>query len=82
MTKKEEVNTTKTTKKNSAQPKQILYEAVQENKTRNYIIVGALTRAGLYQQYKYEESVYGVENLEASITQDELNKIIKEFTGE
>ena len=37
----------------------ILYEAVQENPTRNYIIMGALTRAGLYNQYCKEKRLYG-----------------------
>lgn len=62
--------------------KKILYEAVQENPTRNYIIVGALSRAGLLRQYREEEAVYGIENLKPSITDDELNKIIKDYLGE
>lgn len=62
--------------------KKILYEAVQDNPTRNYIIVGALSRAGLLKQYREEEAVYGVENLKPSITDDELNKIIKDYLGE
>lgn len=62
--------------------KKILYEAVQENPTRNYIIVGALSRAGLLKQYREEEAVYGIENLKPSITDDELNKIIKDYLGE
>lgn len=62
--------------------KKILYKAVQENPTRNYIIVGALSRAGLLKQYREEEAVYGIENLKPSITDDELNKIIKDYLGE
>lgn len=62
--------------------KKILYEAVQDNPTRNYIIVGALSRAGLLKQYREEEAVYGIENLKPSITDDELNKIIKDYLGE
>ena len=62
--------------------KKILYEAVQGNPTRNYIIVGALSRAGLLRQYREEEAVYGIENLKPSITDDELNKIIKDYLGE
>ena len=62
--------------------KKILYEAVQEHPTRNYKIVGALTRAGLYKQYRAEEAVYGIENIEPSITDSELAKIIKDYTGE
>lgn len=62
--------------------KKILYEAVKDNPTRNYIIIGALSRAGLLKQYREEEAVYGIENLKPSITDDELNKIIKDYLGE
>ena len=44
--------------------------------------MGALTQAGLYNQYKQEETIYGVENIKPSITTDELNKIIKNYIGE
>lgn len=71
-----------TTKETTNKTKKILYEAVHENPTRNYIIVGALSRAGLLKQYREEEAVYGVENLKPSITDDELNKIIKDYLGE
>lgn len=60
----------------------ILYEAVQENPTRNYIIMGALTRAGLYNQYCKEKILYGIENLQPTITVEELNKIITNYLGE
>ena len=66
----------KNNKTSTATPKEILYEAVQKNPTRNYIIMGALTQAGLYNQYKQEETIYGVENIKPSITTNELNKII------
>lgn len=72
----------KNNKTSAATPKEILYEAVQKNPTRNYIIMGALTQAGLYNQYKQEETIYGVENIKPSITTDELNKIIKNYMGE
>lgn len=71
-----------TTKETTTKTKKILYEAVRDNPTRNYIIVGALSRAGLLKQYREEEAVYGVENLKPSITDDELNKIIKDYLGE
>ena len=35
----------KNNKTSAATPKEILYEAVQKNPTRNYIIMGALTQA-------------------------------------
>ena len=72
----------KTTKKNSTPVKAkkiILYEAVQNNETPNYIIIGALSKAGLLTQYEYEKSVYGKEDLEPTITLDELEQIIKNF---
>ena len=72
----------KNNKTSAATSKEILYEAVQKNPTRNYIIMGALTQAGLYNQYKEEETIYGVENIKPSITTDELNKIIKNYIGE
>lgn len=70
--------------KNAAPKKDklILFEAVQENPTPNYIIIGALTTAGLIEQYEQEELDYGIEDIEPSITADELNKIIKKFIGE
>lgn len=77
-------NTKKTeSKKATAQSaKKILYEAVQEHPVRNYIIVGALTRAGLYNKYQAEKAVYGVENIKPSITDEELDKIIKNYIGD
>ncbi len=71
----------KTTKKNNTpvKDKKILYEAVQENNTPNFIIIGALSKAGLLTQYEYEKSVYGKEDLEPTITLDELEMIIKNF---
>lgn len=86
MTKKKETKDDKDTPKVTAVPKKgeklILFEAVQENPTPNYIIIGALTAAGLIQQYEQEELDYGIEDIKPSITADELNKIIKEFIGE
>ena len=69
-------------KKTAAKEKLILYEAVQAHKTKNYIIVGALSSAGLLDQYKYEKSVYGKEDIGPSITMDELDNCIKKFLGE
>lgn len=74
------------TKKTAAAPKvkkekKILYEAVQENSTPKHVIIGALSLAGLLKQYRYEESAYGKEDIEPSITSDELEKIIKKFLG-
>lgn len=75
-------NESKNKNNKTSTPKEILYEAVQKNPTHNYIIMGALTQAGLYNQYKEEETIYGVENIKPSITTNELNKIIKNYIGE
>ena len=78
--KKEDEGAKKTASASKAKKeKKILYEAVQENSTKNFIIIGALSKADLLQQYRYEESVYGKEDIEPSITDDELEKIIKDF---
>lgn len=80
MSKKE----TKETKSAKDKPKEkrVLYEAVQEHIQPNYIILGALSLAGLLDQYRHEEKIYGRFNIEPSITDDELDKIIKKFIGE
>lgn len=79
-TKKESTKKTDTAPKPKKE-KKILFEAVQENSTPKHVIVGALSLAGLLKQYRYEESVYGKEDIEPSITDDELEKIIKKFLG-
>lgn len=71
----------KTTAKKSAE-KLILFEAVQKHPTENYIIVGALSKAGLLNQYHKEELAYGIEDIAPSITMDELDKHVKNFLGE
>ena len=53
MTKKNENKKTTTANKNNKMMS--LYEAVQENKTENFIIIGALTKAGLINQYIHEK---------------------------
>jgi len=83
MTKKKSED--KTTEKTTAKPtaeKLILYEAVQKHPTENYIIVGALSKAGLLDQYRQEEQAYGIDDITPSITMDELDKHVKNFLGE
>ncbi len=58
-----------------------LFDAVQKSKVKNFVIVGALSKAGLLEQYRKEEAENGIEDIEPSITMTELNKIIKNFTG-
>ena len=79
--KKSEEKTTNETPAKASKEKLILYEAVQENPEQNYIIIGALSKAGLLDQYREEEAVHGIEDITPSITMDELNKHIKEFLG-
>lgn len=81
MTKKNENKKTTTAKNNKMMS---LYEAVQENKTENFIIIGALTKAGLINQYIHEKEAYlsKTEEIKPTITDEELNKIIKNYTGE
>ena len=78
MTKKND----KKPKNNNNKPKLILYEAVQNHPTPEYIIVGALASVGLLKQYEEEAQNYRITDITPSITMEELNKIIKEFTGE
>ena len=77
MTKKNE-----TKNKASAAPKKILYEAVQENPTEHFIIVGALAQAGLLEQYNQEKIDYPKGLVKPTITDEKLNKIIKDYIGE
>lgn len=73
MTKNKETN-----KKNNKR-KKILYELVQESKKPLFIIIGALTKAKLLKQYEYEVKEYGRLDLKPSITENEFNKIIKNY---
>ena len=84
MTKKESKKDNGAPKKEEENTKEklILFEAVEKHPTKNYIILGALTYAGLINQYAEEEAVYGKEDIKPTITIDELNKIIKNFIGE
>lgn len=82
--KKSEEKTNEKTNDNSANAKEklILFEAVQKHPTENYIIIGALSNADLLSQYRQEEAEYGIDDIEPSITMDELDKLIKKFLGE
>ena len=74
-----------TSKKESLKaPKEklILLELVDAYPERQDIKIGALSRAGLLDQYRYEESVYEKEDITPSITVEEFTKIIKDYLGE
>lgn len=81
-TKRSDKNTDKSTSAKKAAEKLILFEAVREHPTENYIIIGALSKAGLLDQYHEEELAYGIEDIAPSITMDELDKHVKNFLGE
>lgn len=68
--------------KKEASKKLILLEVVNEYPERMDIKIGALSRAGLLTQYRYEESVHEKEEIKPSITVDEFTKILKDYLGE
>ena len=80
--KKSDKNTDKSTPAKKAAEKLILFEAVQKHPTENYIIIGALSKAGLLDQYHKEELAYGIEDIAPSITMNELDKHVKNFLGD
>lgn len=69
-------------KKEASKEKLILLEVVNEYPERMDIKIGALSRAGLLTQYRYEESVHEKEEIKPSITVDEFTKILKDYLGE
>lgn len=73
----EEVKETKP----SAGQKRILYELVAESALREYVIVGALAKAGLLPQFEQEKKEYGYQDVKPSITQKEFDKILSDFLG-
>ena len=77
MTKKKEEPAPKT----DAGKKRILYELVDESELREYIIVGALAKAGLLPQFEKEKKEYGFQDVEPSLTQKEFDKILSDFLG-
>jgi len=63
------------------EPKQTLINLTKQSSTPEYIIVGALSKAGLLQQYEYEKINNGVLDLTPSITKTEFYKLITNFIG-
>ena len=81
--------TTKKNQKKKEEPakkapgeKLILVELVEAYPAEDYIIMGALAKAGLLDQYNNELRVYEKEEIKPSMTVDELTKIIQDFLGE
>lgn len=81
-------NKKSTSKEKESSPKKapgeklILLELVNAYPERYDIKIGALSRAGLLDQYRHEESVYEKEEIKPSMTVDEFTKIIKDYLGE
>lgn len=69
-------------KKKAPGEKLILMELVNAYPERYDVKIGALSRAGLLDQYRYEESVYEKEEIKPSMTVDEFTKILKDYLGE
>ena len=63
-------------KKESKPEKKTLLELVAESEVRPPIIMMELHHAGLLEQYNYEKEMYGLEEIEPSLTQKEFDKII------
>ncbi|MBO6275429.1 MAG: hypothetical protein J6M91_07855 [Methanobrevibacter sp.] len=82
MAKSSQKNEEKPSKTKTPPKKLILCELVEAYPEENWVIMGALSRAGLLEQYKHELSVYEYEDITPSITADELSKMIKDFLGE
>lgn len=70
----------KETKPSTGQ-KRILYELVAESPLREYVITGALARAGLLPQFEQEKKEYGYNDIKPSITEKEFDKILSDFLG-
>lgn len=81
-TKKQKEKPKEPEKKKASGKKLILCELVEACPKPNWVIIGALSQAGLLDQYNQELEMYGYEVIEPSITVDELTKILKEFLGE
>lgn len=64
------------------EPKQVLYKLVEDSKLRNHTIIGALTKAGLIEQYNQElvDSLRLI--VPATITRTEFNEIINKYLKE
>ena len=67
--------------KTPATQKRILYELVAESPLREYVIVGALAKAGLLSQFEQEKKEYGYLDVKPSITEKEFDKILSDFLG-
>ena len=71
----------KKTESKKTEKKAVLYDLVNQSNERKYIIVGALSKAGLKEQYDTEKEIIGVKNVKPSITHSEFNKILKNYRG-
>ena len=81
MTSKKNVDEKEIKKEIPAAQKLKLYDAVLMHEEQTPIIIGALSKAGLLEQYRHEKVaiISGMEDIAPSITLNELDKIIKKF---
>ena len=70
--------TKESTKKKSSAKKFTLVELVANSDLHYPLIVMNLSRAGLLEQYEYEQEVFGRLDIAPSLTQDEFNKLMED----
>ena len=61
--------------------KAVLFDLAKQSQEREYVIVGALSKAGLKNQYDTEKEEVGVQNVKPTITQSEFDKILMDYRG-
>lgn len=71
-------------KKTDTAERYTLFDAVQNHEEQLFIIIGALSKEGLLDQYNHEKHAIltGTEDIAPSITMSQLDEIIKKFKGE
>lgn len=76
------MTTKKKKTKVKTQPKKTLKQAVEDSDERLFVIIGALSKANLLNDYYDEIENEKIKDIEPSITDEELTKIIKDFRGD
>lgn len=70
--------TRKKTGETSKKDKFTLLELVANSNLHYPLIIMNLSRAGLLEQYEYEQEVFGRLDIAPSLTQDEFNKLMED----
>lgn len=65
------------TKAKSSEPKQILYDLVENSEEKRSVVVFALAEANLLKQYKEERAIYGIKDIAPTITETEFKKLLE-----